>query len=207
MSTVIFDFDGTIADSFGLAVDIFHQAVDRENRFGRKDLEELRALPARQVIKRVGVRWWQVPYLLTKGRKLMKIRISEVHPFAKVLPVLEALHKDNHDLMILTSNSPQNVEKFLRDHRLTGYFSHIYGNAGLFGKAVKLRKIVRDNHLHMSQCWYVGDEVRDITASHTAKMRCIAVSWGYNTAPVLKSAKPFRLIEQPKELLDIIGKT
>ncbi|HUC90221.1 MAG TPA: HAD hydrolase-like protein [Patescibacteria group bacterium] len=207
MATFIFDFDGTIADSFGLGVDISQEILKRDNKLAKSEVAKLRGLSARQVIKQMGIRWWQLPPLMTQGRKAMNARLGEVLPFEQLVSVLRQLHQDGHQLMVLSSNSHINVGQFLETNNLRDCFDHIYGNASLFNKAAKLRKIVRENHLHTNQCWYVGDEVRDIAAAHSAKMPCIAVGWGFNNAKALQAAKPAVFIKEPKQLLTIANRT
>ncbi len=53
--------------------------------------------------------------------------------------------------------------------------------------------------------FYVGDEVRDVVAARQAQVKSIAVTWGFNTLTALQQAQPHALIEQPQELLTILG--
>lgn len=48
--------------------------------------------------------------------------------------------------------------------------------------------------------YYVGDEVRDVEATHAAKINSLAVSRGFNSNAKLKQASPTQLINNFDEL-------
>lgn len=206
MATIIFDFDGTIADSFELGVDIFHQIMGRQDRITKQEVAKLRGLSARQVIKEIGVRWWRLPLLATRARKLMNERLNEVRPFEAMVPVIHQLDRQGHTILILSSNSAKNIDQFLKAGHLDGCFDKIYGNIGLFNKAGKLRQIMREGQLKPHQCLYVGDEVRDIIAARHADIPCAAVTWGFNNSRALREARPAALVRDPQELIEIVDK-
>lgn len=203
MATFIFDFDGTLADSFDLTVEIAHQVMGHTKPMTPEHLHALRGLPAKEVMKEVGIRWWRLPLLLTRGRKLMTARLGEVQPFPALVPVLAELHKRGHRLFVLSSNSADNVQAFFDAHDMGSDFERIYGGAGLFNKAGKLRQIIREHRWQASDCWYVGDEVRDVIAARQAGLRCAAVTWGFNLEKVLADAQPDVIITKPRQLLKL----
>jgi phosphoglycolate phosphatase len=53
------------------------------------------------------------------------------------------------------------------------------------------------------ECWYVGDDLRDIQAGHAAGMKTIAAAWGYcgQTEPVVWGADA--IAETPLEILSM----
>lgn len=54
------------------------------------------------------------------------------------------------------------------------------------------------------ECWYVGDDLRDIQAGHAAGMKTIAAAWGYcgQTEPVVWGADA--VAETPLEILSMV---
>lgn len=107
----------------------------------------------------------------------------------------------------MSSNSQPNVESFIREHKLEDCFNGIYGGIGLFSKARSLRKVIRHNKLDYNECFYIGDEVRDINAAKRAKVRSVGVAWGYNDASALKNEKPYAVVNNPEELLSLFLNT
>jgi len=203
MKALIFDFDGTIADTFFIAVDVFRKLADGRHDSGDEEIEELRSLPARDAIRRVGARWWHLPYILYYARKEVKRRQDEIKPIKGVPEVLAELRNRGYRLFIVSSNSTKNVNRFLHNNELGDCFSDAYGNIGIFAKSGGLRKIAKEHHLKIEDCCYIGDEARDVEAARRAEMSCISVSWGYNNMTGLKRGNPEKIISKPKELLDI----
>lgn len=207
MKAVIFDFDGTIADSFSTVIAIsFH--LTRNSQLA--DLEQVKYLrdngvSLTQAIKRLDIPKWRWPWLLQRGRSMMANQIHQVPVFPGIEEVLRALSKEKFQLFIISSNSATNVKKFLQDKNLLPYFDRIYGGAGLFDKAKIIRKVLKSEGLSSDSVVYVGDEVRDIVAASQVGIECIAVSWGYNSGKLLKKYSPRVVVDSSKQLKQSIN--
>lgn len=205
MKTLIFDFDGTIADSLDLVTELFYEMTGHKNRFDKSRQAELRALSTRQLMKELGLSPWRVPKLLFEGRKKMSERLDEVSVFADMPKILRKLQAAGHRMFIVSSNSEQNVRTFLKAQDLEKYFEHIYGNAGLFHKKRALVRIARRNSVACEDCFYIGDETRDVVAAQHAHMPVVAVAWGYNAKSLLEAHHPTAVADKPADLLRIFG--
>ena len=201
---LIFDFDGTLADSFGVVISLFHEMTGDKHKLDAAAIESLRGLPAGQVLKRLGIPLWRGPFMLARGRKLMHGRVGELQAFPGLPEVLAALHERGHVMYILSSNSAENINVFLRQQGMAAYFSAIYGNVGLFSKARTMRKVIRTNRIEKADCIYIGDEARDVHAAVRVGMACIAVSWGYNTPLALRTAGADEVAATPQDLLRLL---
>src|ERR1700679_1803940 len=98
MANIIFDFDGTIADSFEVIVSIIKKLTHVRGDFDEASIYELRQQPLRLIMKRLKVRSWQLPLLLVRGRFMMKHRIREIKLFSCMAKTLEELHAEGHNL-------------------------------------------------------------------------------------------------------------
>lgn len=201
---VIFDFDGTIADSLMLVISVFRDLTGWQGGQTPEEISRLRRLPLSKVVKEVRVPLYQVPSLLVRGRKVMSHRITEVPLVEGMTEAIRALHQQGYQLFVMSSNSTQNVERFLRFHGLSKYFNTVYGGIGLFNKAAALRRVIRQNHLDRSRCAYIGDEHRDIEAAHKVHVKSIAVPWGYNDPDLLQAHKPFALVQEPQDIVELL---
>ena len=202
MSSLIFDFDGTIADSFDVAEGIFYALTGHDPVTDPEEVAHLRTLPLLKAAREMRISPTQLPRLLIKGRALMHQRIAKVKVFPGMSEVLHTLHR-NHDIFIMSSNSKPNVESFVQENRLGDCFDEIYGGIGLFSKARALRRVIRHNKLDPDNCFYIGDEVRDVNAAKRASVRGVGVAWGYNDVLALKKEKPFAVVANPEDLLTI----
>ncbi|MBC7581763.1 HAD-IA family hydrolase [Aeromicrobium sp.] len=200
MANVIFDFDGTIADSFELAIQIFEQVVRAGKPLPTEEIERLRGMSLIHVAIELRIRPWKVPFLLSRGRKMMRQRIDSVKVFEGMPELIRSLQVDGHKLYIVSSNSVQNIRPLLKKHELRTEFIRMYGGAGLLGKANMLRRVLKKQKLVPGDTYYVGDETRDIEAAKLAGIKIISVAWGYNNESILRDHKPDFLAIKPTDI-------
>ncbi len=204
MKTVIFDFDGTLADTLVTSVRIFEKLTKRPEPFTDADIERFRTLTVVRVIRELRIRPWRVPWLLVRGRSMMRREMESVIVFEGIEDVLKQLKAENVRIYIMSSNSPGNIHKLLRRIGYDQYFTHIYGNVGILGKAKMLRRIVERNKLVPADTFYVGDEGRDIEAAKRVGLKSVGVTWGFNSAELLAAHHPHALANTRQELADIL---
>jgi phosphoglycolate phosphatase len=202
MAAIIFDFDGTIADSFDYVADFL--AAEAGIELSPEQRKELRGLSMLGMARQIGFRWWRLPGLFFKGRRRMTKIIRHLEPFTGMPEVIRKLQAEGHQLFLLSSNSLRNVRRFLHHHKLHKYFLEIYGGVGLFGKAPALRKLIQENGLDAKHTVYVGDELRDVEAAQSIDLKIVAVQWGFAPTAVLKDQKPTALVSSPEELMSVL---
>ncbi len=203
---IIFDFDGTIADTVDALVSIANRfAVE----FGYvqitpEELALLRNFTSREIIKYSGISLLKIPFLLKKVKGELKHKIQEFKPIPGIQEALIELQSQGYRLGIITSNSQENVTAFLKNNELDQLFDFIYSGVTIFGKTTIINNVLRQKQLKTHAVIYVGDETRDIEASKKANIKVIAVTWGFNSPEVLAKQNPDFLIHQPSELLAVI---
>ena len=202
--TIIFDFDGTIADSFAVVVAIIHELTNRSELVTPEEIVKLRHMRLLDVAKAQKVPKWRIPFLLLRGRRMMAKKLNEVKVFGGMADTIKWAHADGHQLFIMSSNSTSNVQEFLHQHKLGKYFVKVYGGVGLLSKAKALRRILKVNQLDANSTIYIGDEPRDIQACAEVGIKCIAVTWGFNAEQLLKNHKPYALARTPEQLLSLL---
>lgn len=205
LRTLIFDFDGTLADTIGLAIVELKKLKAGGRKIDDEAIERLRGMSARRAFKVIGIHWWQIPYVSYLARKKVSEQIDTVKTFEGMPGVLRQLHESGLHMIIVSSNSNKNIHRFLQNNKMDIYFEHVYGGTGVFDKAGALRKIVKNNGLRLEQCRYIGDEVRDIEAARKAGMHVVSVTWGYNNRQALEAAEPEILVDRPQALLKLFA--
>jgi phosphoglycolate phosphatase len=202
MSNIIFDFDGTIADSFATVIDIFYALTDPgKAQLPGDEIERLRGMSLLQVAKELKVEPWRIPFLVARGRQRMRSQMKSMNVIKDMPEVIRQLSAAGHHLYIMSSNSVQNIEIFVEKHELGSNFIKLYGGVGLLSKAMVLKKIMRQNKLKTPETYYIGDEVRDIEGAKRAGLQMISVTWGYNNETVLAAHQPDYLVRKPREIL------
>ena len=203
MAAVIFDFDGTISDSFEYIAGYLVRASGYEGDM-KERLADLRGLSMVAIARRQGHSWLSLPRLFMRGRLEMRNSVPKLEPIKGMPEVIRKIHAEGHELFILSSNSVVVLHKFLHRHKLHTYFLELYGGVSLFGKAPAMRKLMKDQEFEAKDCVYVGDELRDVEASKSVGIRVAAVSWGFAKTSDLENLKPTALVHTPAQLLSFL---
>lgn len=204
MAVIIFDFDGTIADSFDYVAG-FLAGESKASKLDDQQKAGLRGQPMAAMARQLGHHWWQLPRLFFRGRQRMGQAIKHVKPFTGMPEVIRKLHEEGHELFIVSSNAAGTVRAFLADQKLNSCFLEVYGGISLFGKAPALRRLLRNQHIQRGNAVYVGDELRDVQAAQSVKLHVIAVTWGFARPDDLKALKPTAIAQNPTDLINVIS--
>lgn len=204
--TLLFDFDGTIVDSFANFLEITDILSTKYNFqfIAQDELDELRSQDANTLIKRFKIPLYKLPFMARDFKKMQKEQIEHLKPCTGLPEVLHKLKKSGYDMGILTSNGEENVRRFMRQHKMD-IFTYIYSDSSMFGKDKVLRKFLKNHALKKEQVLYVGDEIRDIQACKNVGIPIVAVTWGFNSKTGLVKHTPDFLIDEPQELLKVVS--
>lgn len=200
IKAVIFDFDGTIADSFKVFIDAL-QTVIKRRQLTASEISDLRKSSLQEIIKKLGVKKWQLPWLATKGRREIGKHMDGVEAFDGMPEIIKELSRLDYKLYILSTNAAGNITDFLEKYKLSPYITRTYGNIGLRGKVKSLKKLRKNEGFSAAECLYIGDETRDIEAATKTHTKCIAVTWGFSNPETLKSYKPSTVVDKPRNLV------
>lgn len=200
--TVIFDFDGTIADTFPIVEGIAH---DIAKRYGiEMTTAEGRAIGLKQIIEQTQFPVFKIPQLLSEIKHRLGLKIKDdVKPFQEIDGVLHSLAA-KFNLGIISSNSESNIKSFLEKYQYLSLFSYIHTDSSIFGKDLVLKRFCRKYQVKYCDIVYIGDEDRDIRAAKKLKIKIIAVTWGYNDKGLLEKENPDYLVDRPEQILEVL---
>ncbi|HEY9294979.1 MAG TPA: HAD-IA family hydrolase, partial [Phormidium sp.] len=203
---IIFDFDGTLADT----IDILLRITNRLSvEFGfksatKEELAQLSNLNSWQILQYSGISIFKFPLLIRRLKAELHSEVPHIQLFPGIKEVLLELKKRGFQLGIITSNSRENVLGALEKNGLQDTFTFIYSGS-TFGKHKVINKWLRIENIHTEKVVYVGDEIRDIDAAKKTGIKVIAVGWGFNSPQALAAQNPNFLIERPQELIEIMN--
>ncbi len=205
--TLVFDFDGTIADTLGETRLIFNRiAPDYGIRqVEENELDHLRHLSLKQIIDHLDIPKRRVPSIIARGTGMMRGNITRLKLIEGMGEVLVEMRRHVQRFGILTSNATANVDLFLRTHGLREQFDFISSTSKLTGKSKHLKAIRKTFSLRPEELLYVGDELRDVKASQKAGVPVAAVTWGFNSRESLAAESPDHLFDRPAEFLRLLG--
>ncbi len=205
----VFDFDGTIANSLEAVVKTFNYLAEKYGfqTIKPEQYSELQKLPIHKKLKMLDIPYIKVLSMKKIGTEFKK-KYSE---FLEEIDLIDGmretcleLKKIGHQLSILSSNSKENINHFLKRHQLD-CFEYIYSSEGLFGKQHTLNKFTKQTGVAKADIIYVGDELRDIEACKKSNVTIASVSWGLDSVELLKSAQPDYLVLTPNDLVKLIS--
>ncbi len=206
VKVIVFDFDGTLADTYHTFIDI---ANNLSGEFGYKPVnfeeqQQLKHLSAEDIIKKSEIPLLKIPFILKRIKSELNHKIKELKPIQNIPDSLNQLKNEGYSLGIITSNVEKNVRDFLESNELENLFDFVYSGTTLFGKHKIINKLLNTYQLIPGDVIYVGDETRDIHSAKKARVKTIAVGWGFNSPEILATYKPDFLINYPHQLIDVV---
>lgn len=204
--TVVFDFDGTIAETLLAGVDILnsYSADFGFRKVEQEEIENLREKTFAEIIQLFGVSLVKVPFIINKVKKELLRSMDKIKIVPEMKKAMDEIKEAGFGVGLLSSNSDENLRKFCAQNKLT--FDFIYSGGSIFGKDQVMKKMLKKEKLDTENIWYVGDEVRDIEAARKTGVRIVSVSWGFNSRRVLEKAQPDFLVDSPGEIMPSIRK-
>lgn len=205
ITTVLFDFDGTIANTLPRIIEIVNHHAESfgYKKVTEKDLERYRGKTPKELLTELHVSLLKLPFFIYKMQVELFKEMNDVYIFPGITKMLETLKQYDLNLAIISSNSQKNIESFLRKNRIAEYFNFIHSERNLFGKDSAIRIILKGHGLKKEEVVYVGDEIRDIDACKKVGITCISVAWGFNTFELLQKNCKY-VIQKPEELVGAI---
>lgn len=200
---VIFDFDGTLADSLTWFRGELPDLVDKHGLapICTEKAEALRGLTPKAIMDELSIPTWKLPFIAADVRARAAENVDKIHLFDGIRDLIGELVARQVDLAVVSSNGETAVRAVLGEP-LSGHFSQFACGAALFGKASIFRKVIGRAGTTPARTLCVGDEVRDIDAARDAGCASGAVDWGFATADILAAQAPTHLFSRPSDIID-----
>jgi len=200
----IFDFDGTLADTFSIFLDVFDLAAERFGfmPFDRANLDHIRTQSAKNILRCHRVPPWKLFKVSNFVRSLMEQRVSAEIVFPDIPETLHALSSRGIQLALVSSNSPLAVETVLGPSTFS-LFTQVECGISLFGKTSRLKKLLSRTGSASTDAIFIGDEIRDAIAARDSGLPFGAVAWGYTDFEALKSHGATCTFKTPSDILNV----
>lgn len=203
---VIFDFDGTLADSFPWFVRVANTVADtyRFKRIEEHEIETLRGYGARQIIKHLGVPWWKLPMIGRHMQRLAADNIGQIALFEGVDRLLQQLAQAGVKIALVTSNSYENARRVLGPENAT-LITYYECGVPMFAKSGRFRRILKQSGVLPHEALCIGDEIRDLEAAAKAQIPFGAVAWGFTQLDALTAHAPAEVFTRVDDIAKIIA--
>lgn len=188
---VVFDFDGTLADSAAWMTRTLPRICDEFGltRLDADEIEKLRGQSSREILRHMHIPPWKLPAIAARMRKLSADEAASIPLFEGAPDLLATLKARGFSLGVASSNSVVTIREVLGPGP-AGQIDFFECAIELFGKAARLRRIARVAGIPPQRAIYIGDETRDIEAAKLAGFGSGAVLWGYATSEAPPGLSP-----------------
>ena len=200
---VIFDSDGTLADTLPWMRGIFNELAE-EHGFRRvepHDYKRFRDLHGSALLRELGLPLWKLPRVVSAMRRRMSEHTGTLSLFPGISDVLHRLAVGGVQLAIVSSNSRENVERVLGANNAK-LMAHFACGVSVLGKAARLRQVLRRSAVQRPLAIYIGDEIRDAEAAGKAGIAFGAVTWGHHRQELLCRQNPAEMFTTVQEIAD-----
>lgn len=204
---ILFDFDGTIADTLPPAVKIANEYLKKEGypSISETELKALRNMNLLQLVAHFKFPVWKIPSLINTVKENLYKDVKKIKIFSGAKKLIHDLKISGFKLAILSSNLKKTVDSFLAYQKLE-VFDYIKCEPNVLEKAKLIRRFLRENNLKKKEVIYIGDEIRDIEACRSVGIQIISVTWGFNDENSLRKLKPDFLAKKPAQILELLKK-
>jgi phosphoglycolate phosphatase len=136
----IFDFDGTLADSFPWFATVINDTADkfRFRRIAPHEIDDLRGKSSREMMQLLGVSAWKLPFIARYIRKRKAQDLHAIPLFAEAPVALRRLSEAGVTLAMVSSNSEANIRKMFGSET-AALIAHYECGSSLHGKAKRFR--------------------------------------------------------------------
>jgi beta-phosphoglucomutase len=212
MKAVIFDWDGTLADTFSIGVRAWKKTLGDD--FAEKDLKDSFGPGAKQVVreflrkKQISFDEETVARIVGEKIKAHLEIVDETKLFAGALELLDYLRHGKYEMGLCSSNNHAVIDPLIKKYGLSKYFGavvtadHMRGgllkpHPGIFLFTAKEMKVAPE------ECVVFEDSPIGIEAAKKAGMKVVGVCTGPFTEKEIAEKGPDRVIGSLKELDEI----
>jgi len=209
---ILFDLDGTLADTAPDLAGALNQ-LRAERGLAPTPYEELRPVASAGARGLIGAAFGIAP----EDERYEDLRVSFLNHYASRLVVDSSLFDGVSELLgqletqgilwgIVTNKAARFTDPLVPQIGLGKASCVISGDTTAHPKPhpAPLLEAASRLQLQAHECWYVGDDLRDIQAGRAAGMATIAAAWGYCGKIEPASWQADVLLHEPRQLLDLI---
>jgi len=198
---VLFDLDGTLADSLEIGLNAMNRI---RFLFGYKKLDKrdprLRRVSGPDFVKTIlGLNPLQAILWITLLKVLVARQAHKIKLFPGVKTMLKTL-RAFVKIGVVTSAQPGYTKTILKKAGLWP-LSIMEANVKYLEKDVRLLKLLKQLKLKPKEVLYVGDELRDAQACERSHVDFLAVAWGKDHADIFDSVKKVGIVKAPRDIL------
>lgn len=208
LNFVLFDYDGTLLDSFQITYESFRRAFGKLG-YGEIDLEFFRrefSMNHDEIYLRMGVKKENIREAESVWLSYWEKMRQDIKLFPQTLPTLEKLHSMGIGMGLVSDGSGPRIKGDLEKFKIRKYFSVVLSRDDVTerkpspqGLLISIEKVKK----HHRECIYVGDRVEDIQAGKAAGVITGCVCNGTHKVEWLLKEEPDFVFADVSGVVDI----
>lgn len=211
MASLLFDLDGTIADSAPGILSCLRATLAEFGAEPEPDADlswvigpPLHAIAGRLLGGPERVEACVAAYRRRYGQE----GIDAAQPYPGIVDALHSLHDAGHGLFVCTSKITPFAERIVDRFGISDLFEGVYGasaDAAADDKVALAGRIVAGRGLDPAATCLIGDRREDVRAGLANRLSTVGVLWGYGSPGELSEAGAHLLCEAPEGLADAVA--
>lgn len=213
IKNILFDFDGTIADTSEGIIKSMHYAFDKlgVDRVADATIQSIIGPPLEEMFHTLlqienekemkqAVAYFRERYSMTG--------IREFCIYPEVKETLHRLQQEGYALYIVTSKPEVFVHSICMKEGLREYFTAITGvkpDGSSPSKSTRMKKLMETYAINPINGIMVGDRVEDASAASENNMQCVGMTYGFGKKEDLINAGCVAVLDKFSELVDYVG--
>ena len=212
INTIIFDLDGTLLDTLDDLSNSVNYAL-RQHLMPQRSQKEIRSFLGNGI---ANLMRRSVPdgttddkfneTFLTFREHYVDHCLDLTKPYVGIMSLLDEL-KQKGIKMAIVSNKLHPAVQELNERFFKGYINSAVGESATVRRKPNPDAVIaalRELKSTKEEALYVGDSEVDLATARNVGMACVCVSWGFRDRDLLRTLNPDFLIDEPKELFQII---
>lgn len=198
----IFDFDGTLVNTFYDSVIAYNKALKKYNL----PLYEYESLEDVDYTDFTTNMTDDMNILLTYGKILENDKKQYTQPYPDIIKVLKQLVKQDKKVAICSNRSEKQLKEYVDEFFKEIPFTHIIGytpDGGFKPQPQVINKILNDVPYDKEEIIYIGDKQEDIQTAKNVDIDVVIVTWGQGNNETYDDNYPIKVIDDINQLLQI----
>lgn len=197
----IFDFDGTLVNTFYDSVLAYNKAL-KHHGLTEYQYDSLENIDFTDFINNMTE---DMEVLETYSKMYENSTKKLTKPYAGIREVLEKLKQEDKELAICSNRKEQQLieyaEKLFPDVEFKYVIGYTPGGAFKPNPAL-INQILEEENYQKEEILYVGDKTTDIQTAENVDIDVVIVKWGQGNEEAYTSKYPLGVISKPEELLN-----
>lgn len=209
IDSILFDLDGTLLNTNELIIESFIYTFDKYGLdFSLEEIKSFNGPPLYETFKRIDPEKAEEMMAVYRKHNLTH-HDDYVTAFPNVIETIAALKEAGIKIAIVTNKMGKGVQMGLDLTGLDRYFETVITLGDVTHGKPHPEPLIRAMNLLDAKpqtTLMVGDNYHDIEAGHRAGVKTAGVSWSHKGRAFLESYRPTYIIDDMKELLELIGR-